>query len=124
MYCERARVGTFPKGALDRGQGPNAFKDPAAVLATFRSAYPGESGTRNPLRGDGYFGIDSGLSKYSYITERARIQLRWETFNITNSVRFEVHSLGNHLDQPTPFGKYTQTLTSPRVMQFALRFEF
>jgi hypothetical protein len=116
--------GTFPKGARDRGQGPNAFKDPAGVLATFRSAYPGESGTRNPLRGDGYFGIDSGLSKYFYIRERARIQLRWETFNITNSVRFDVHSIGNHLDQPTPFGKYTQTLTNPRVVQFALRFEF
>jgi len=35
-----------------------------------------------------------------------------------------VHTVGNRLDQPTPFGKYTQTLTNPRVMQFALRFEF
>jgi hypothetical protein len=116
--------GNFPAGALSRGQGPNAFKDPAGVLATFRSAYAGESGTRNPLRGDGYFGIDTGLSKYFRITERAKAQLRWETFNVTNTVRFDVHTVGNRLDQPTPFGKYTQTLTNPRVMQFALRFEF
>ena len=116
--------GNFPAGARDRGQGPNAFKNPAGVLATFRSAYPGESGTRNPLRGDGYFGIDTGLSKYFRITERAKAQLRWETFNITNTVRYDVHTVGNRLDQPTPFGKYTQTLTNPRVMQFALRLEF
>jgi hypothetical protein len=116
--------GNYPAGARDRGQGPNAFKNPAGVLATFRSAYPGESGTRNPLRGDGYFGIDTGLSKYFRITERAKAQLRWETFNITNTVRYDVHTVGNRLDQPTPFGKYTQTLTNPRVMQFALRLEF
>jgi len=76
-------AGNFPAGSLSRGQGPNAFKDPAGVLATFRSAYPGESGTRNPLRGDGYFGIDTGLSKYFRITERVKAQLRWETFNVT-----------------------------------------
>ncbi len=56
--------GAIPSAAAARGKGPNRFKDPAAVLAAFRSAYPGESGTRNPLRGDGYFGIDTGLSKY------------------------------------------------------------
>jgi hypothetical protein len=64
------------------------------------------------------------LSKYFHITERAKAQLRWETFNVTNTVRYDVHTVGNRLDQPTPFGKYMQTLTNPRVMQFALRFEF
>ena len=43
---------------------------------------------------------------------------------MANSVRFDVHTIGNHLDQGAAFGKYTQTLTNPRVMQFALRLEF
>jgi hypothetical protein len=116
--------GKIPRDAAARGQGPNRFKDPAAVLAAFRSAYPGESGTRNPLRGDGYFGIDTGLGKYFQITEQLRAQLRWETFNITNSVRYDVQSMRSILDEPDSFGTYRQTLTNPRVMQFALRVEF
>jgi hypothetical protein len=116
--------GPIPDDAMARGDGSNRFKDPAAVLAAFRSGYPGESGTRNPLRGDGYFGIDTGLSKYFRITEKVKAQLRWETFNITNSVRYDVKTIGNLLDESASFGKYTQTLTNPRVMQFALRLEF
>jgi hypothetical protein len=116
--------GKIPSAAAARGEGPNRFKDPAAVLAAFRSAYPGESGTRNPLRGDGYFGIDTGLGKSFPITEQVRAQLRWETFNVTNSVRYDVGSIRSILDEPDSFGTYRQTLTNPRVMQFALRLEF
>jgi hypothetical protein len=109
---------------LKRGSGPNAFADPQAVYNAFRIDYPGESGTRNPLRGDGYFGVDAGLSKVFNPTERVRLRLRWDVFNVTNSVRFDVNSIGNRLDQPATFGIYTQTLTNPRVMQVALRIEF
>ena len=56
--------------------------------------------------------------------ERMRVRLRWDVFNVTNSVRFDVGSIGRRLDQPTTFGYYTQTLTNPRVMQVALRVEF
>ncbi len=107
-----------------RGSGPNAYVNPTAVYNAFRIDYPGESGTRNPLRGDGYFGVDAGLAKVFNPTERVRVRLRWDVFNITNSVRFDVNSIGNRLDQPATFGVYTQTLTNPRVMQVALRVEF
>jgi hypothetical protein len=40
-----------------------------------------------PLRGDGDFSWDTGLDKEFHITERARMQFRRETFNITNSIR-------------------------------------
>ena len=109
---------------LKRGSGPNAYVDPQTVYNAFRIDYPGESGTRNPLRGDGYFGVDAGLSKVFNPTERVRLRLRWDVFNVTNSVRFDVNSIGNRLDQPSTFGVYTQTLTNPRVMQVALRIEF
>jgi hypothetical protein len=116
--------GPLTAANLKRGSGPNAFADAQTVYNAFRVDYPGESGTRNPLRGDGYFGVDAGLSKVFNPTERVRLRLRWDVFNVTNSVRFDVNSIGNRLDQPATFGVYTQTLTNPRVMQVALRVEF
>lgn len=109
---------------LKRGKGPNAFANAQTVFDAFRLDYPGESGTRNPLRGDGYFGIDAGLSKVFDITEKVRLRFRWDVFNVTNSVRFDVKSIGDRLDSPGTFGVYTQTLTQPRIMQLALRVEF
>ncbi len=116
--------GPLSKSDLKRGTGPNAFVNPQAVYNAFRIDLPGESGTRNPLRGDGYFGIDAGLSKVFQPVERVKVRLRWDVFNVTNSVRFDVASIGNRLDSPNNFGVYTQTLTNPRVMQVALRVEF
>jgi len=57
-------------------------------------------------------------------TERVGVRFRWDVFNVTNSTRFDVNTIGNRLDQPSTFGVYTQSLTNPRVMQVALRIEF
>ena len=106
---------------------PNAFKasDPTSLTADFRYAYPGESGQRNNFRGDGFFGIDAGLSKIFAITERQNVKLSWETFNVTNSNRFDVQSISVDIQNPASFGQYNApTLTQPRVMQFALRYSF
>ena len=113
---------------------PNLFKDPSAAINDFRFAYPGESGERNNIRGAGYFGIDLGLGKTWKLTESSALRFSWETFNITNSVRFDAAALepiagsngeGNlSLTNSTGFGYYTSTLTTPRIMQFALRFTF
>jgi hypothetical protein len=83
----------------------------------FRFAYPGESGSRNPLRGDGYFSLDAGLGKSFPVTERISFRLRWDVFNVTNSVRFDTMSMSNRIDNPDSFGVYTRTLTDKRVMQ-------
>jgi hypothetical protein len=115
---------SIPASALARGSGPQAFADPPAVLAAFRLDYPGESGTRNPLRGDGYYSLDAGLSKMFLAGDRLKVRLRWDAFNVTNSVRFDVRSLGGSLVTPIDFGVYSSTLTSPRVMQVAMRLEF
>jgi hypothetical protein len=110
--------------ALAHGSGPQAFANPQAVLASFRFALPGESGTRNPLRGDGYFSLDSGLAKSFRVNERFNLRLRWDIFNVTISVRFDPLSMSNRIDNPNTFGVYRSTLTDKRVMQMALRLEF
>ena len=86
----------------------------------------GESGNRNVIRGDGFFGWDEGLEK-SWKTPYAEshvLRFRWEVFNVPNANRFNVQSNPPELDQISAFGNYTGLLTDPRVMQFALRYEF
>ena len=105
---------------------PNMFKDPAAALAAFRNGMPGESGSRNSFRGDGFAGLDMGLNKIwrMWYAENQTIQFRWEVFNVPNLHRFDVQSHRPEIDQSASFGNYTNLLTNPRVMQFALRYQF
>jgi len=117
----------IPSAALKRGKGQQMFSNPVAVFNSFRSAYPGESGTRNPLRGDGFYEWDSGLNKTFKLFDRARLQIRGEAFNVTNSTRFDPQSVSARIDEGgegSDFGKATATLTQPRVMQVAARIEF
>ena len=76
------------------------------------------------MRGDGYYDWDAGLNKSFSIAERLRVQLRWETFNVTNSVRFDSHSINSTLDNATNFGNATVLLTDQRKAQLAARIEF
>ena len=105
--------------------GPNIFADPAAAQAAFRPEWPGESGVRNNVIGDGMFNIDTGVSKDFSLGEQRRLEFSWQAFNATNSVRYDVRGAQPSLSyDPTQFGKYLSTLTTPRFMQFALRFAF
>ena len=124
--------GPVPKGGVTKHAmvngvdvGPNIFSDPAAAEAAFRPEWPGESGVRNNVMGDGMFNIDTRVMKDFSLGEQRRVQFSWEALNATNSVRYDVRAAQPSLSfDPTEFGKYTSTLTTPRFMQFALRFEF
>lgn len=136
-------VGPKPKTGvfMDSSGIPNVFQnaqniqcdcpyapDPSKGPAIFRDTYPGEAGQRNNFRGPGFFSIDGGLNKTWNFSESRLIRFAWEVFNVTNSVRFDAANAvsgGNEdLVDNTGFGKYQRTLTSPRVMQFSLRFAF
>ncbi len=105
---------------------PNAFKNPQQAINGFTYAFPGESGVRNPLRGEGFFGLNMNLSKSWRIprTEQQALQFRWSVFNVTNSVRFDVYAMQDEVETSNTFGNYTQTLSSPREMEFALIYKF
>jgi Carboxypeptidase regulatory-like domain len=117
---------------LDQNGAPQVFDNVAAINngvtngSPIRLPYPGEVGERNLFRGDGYFDLDSGLSKVFKITESQGVKFAWEVFNVTNSVRFDTNpntSLGVTLTGGT-LGNYSQTYSKPRVMQFSLRYDF
>ncbi|MGA6980889.1 MAG: carboxypeptidase-like regulatory domain-containing protein [Candidatus Sulfotelmatobacter sp.] len=135
-------IGPKPKTGvfIDASGNPNAFQNaqsiqcycPYAPSGTgpveFRDTYPGEAGQRNNFRGPGFFSIDSGLNKVWNFSEEKLLRFSWEVFNITNSVRFDaanaISGANEDLVDITGFGKYQRTLTTPRVMQFSLRFAF
>ena len=120
----RPQTGAF----IDQNGNPDLFKDPTVAQGDFRYSYPGESGQRNELRGPGFFGIDTAISKSWQIHESQALKFSWDIYNVTNSVRFDVADLPQktgQLEQPaSTFATYDETLTKPRVMEFALRYSF
>jgi len=126
----RPRTGRFkqPSGAV------SVFPNASAAWADFQNPFPGQSGSRNVLRGDGYAGLDMALSKrWKMPGESQSLQFRWEVFNVPNLHRFNVQSGVQtqagcaciaSMQQQQTFGDYTGLLTQPRAMQFDLRYEF
>jgi hypothetical protein len=118
------KTGTFKIG----GTTPNVFKDPTSALSAFRQSFPGESGQRNELVGPGTFNIDAALSKSWKITESQAVKFTWETFNITNTPRFDVGTMqlngNNSISNSSSFGNFSSTLSQQRVMEFAMRYTF
>jgi hypothetical protein len=76
---------------------------------------------RNILIGPGTVGIDLSMGKHFAITERKRVEFRWDAFNSLNRPNFSAP--GSNLNSPATFGRITGA-GSGRVMQGALRFEF
>ena len=105
---------------------PTALPATSDGLGPFRHLLPGESGERNIVRGPGFAGLDMGLSKRWLMpyAEGHSLLLRWEVFNVPNLKRFDVATITNNLDAGPSFGAYSGLLTNPRVMEFALRYEF
>ena len=108
----------------------NAIGNGVTTGSPIRLPYPGEAGQRNAFRGDGFFEVDSNLSKSWNLTERARLKFVWETYNVTNSIRFDDGSynnngFGNGLTYPS-FGYYSQRLGDRnfRHMEFGARIDF
>ena len=120
-------VASNPKHAIVNGVdiGPDIFQNPAAAQAAFRPEWPGESGARNNVIGDGMFNVDTGVSKNFSLGEQRRLEFSWQAFNALNTVRYDVRAAQPGLSAPaSQFGKYISTLTTPRFMQFALRVAF
>ena len=110
---------------------PQVFLNPSAINSgtttgsPIRLPYPGEAGERNNFRGDGYFGIDSGLAKSWQFGEYGALKFDWQVFNVTNSVRFNSNPayLGSQLTGGN-LGSYSAMQNAPRRMQFGLRYDF
>ena len=103
---------------------------------SFRNARPGETGDRNVFRVPGYVDLDVGLGKSFTMpwSERQKLQIRVESFNVTNTQRLGQYNTGRSgfgvnlkpstAKPPTVWSNFTAIQGSPRVMQFGFRYEF
>jgi hypothetical protein len=129
---------------VTKGNGTTAPKlfgcDPTFAYQSFRNAYPGETGMRNVFRLPGQTNLDAGLSKSFSLpwSEKQKLQLRWEVFNVANSQPLGVldnsrsgfgiasDPLVRNLQPAKNFSNFTaiQTTAAPRSMQIGLRYTF
>jgi hypothetical protein len=118
--------GSTPTASQLAATGPNLWADPKTALAGFQETMDGQTGSRNSLRGDGFFNIDTGLYKSFKMpyNENHKIQFRWEAYNVTNTIKFDPTSANLSLTSTSKFGQLTGQLGQPRVMEFALRYMF
>ncbi len=94
------------------------FLDPAAFRVQALDT-PGNA-ARNTAYGPRFFNTDFNLSKGFRITDRQSFDIRWEAFNLFNTVNFQnpATTVGN-----TNFGWITAA-RDPRIMQLAIRYRF
>jgi len=112
--------------------------DLTTIYQSFRNAYPGESGPRNPFRLPGYVDLDLGMGKTWKMpwSEGHQLQLRWDVFNVTNTQRCGATDtsrtgFGLKLDPalngeapPTNWSNFIQIQGQPRIMQVGVRYSF
>ena len=83
---------------------------------------------RNTLTGPGLFSLDAGLHRTIWKTERHSVRLRLEVFNLPNHPNFKAPSglslFDSSLQRLGTAGRITDTATSARQMQIALRWAF
>jgi len=111
-----------------KGQPLFAFASPAVALADFTGPTGFNIGSRNNLRGPGFFNLDLGLGKtFPLYEDKVNLKFRCDAFNALNHPSFNAPSGGT--DDITeaegqPFGEITGTASGPRVLQGSLRVEF
>lgn len=111
-----------PSVVSANGTAANGYGSAAFPGQVFFNVGPNATGNieRFFITGPSVWNWDAGLIKNISITEKTRLQLRAEAFNVTNSTRFgtPTFAIGS-----ANFGKLTSAF-SPRIMQFVGRFEF
>src|SRR5260370_40839537 len=75
--------------AVSGAAAPNLWSDPKTALAAFQETMAGQTGSRNTLRGDGFFNIHTGLYKKFTMPSsgKPRLPVRWAACNLTNTLR-------------------------------------
>ena len=120
------REGINPNFAVDIrdvGDDIQYFADPDAVQDAFRFPRHGEVGNRNIFRNQPYWNVDMVVSKRWGMPwgEGHNLTFRAEAYNLFNKNFFGPPNLtfgsGN-------FGTLTTVQSAPRVLQFALRYDF
>ncbi|HEX8187676.1 MAG TPA: TonB-dependent receptor, partial [Pyrinomonadaceae bacterium] len=115
-FADCLRDGALPSDerTIDRWFDPTAYAQPT----------PARLGTcgRNTLRGPNLTNFDASLVRtFDYFGEDRELEFRWEVFNVLNTPQF---GLPDRNVSGTAAGRISGLAGDPRVMQFALKFNF
>jgi hypothetical protein len=114
----------------DQGTTIQFFDDPKVVFdpdnptdGVLRFPHHGEIGSRNILRGPAFWNLDTAVMKNFKMpwSENQSLQIRWESFNAFNHNSFGLPAVSI---VGTTFGQITTSSSTPREMQFAIRYSF
>jgi hypothetical protein len=105
---------------VQTGPLPTLFANPTQPSGNATFGVQGAIG-RNVFRGPSFQKTDFSLMKRIPLTERYRFTIRSDFFNVFNRVNF---GLPVNTITDNSFGRSTFTVSTPRVIQFAGRFEF
>jgi len=115
------RLDLAPGASLDDvdlpGSDPNRWFDASLLQPGIAAG----NTPRNFLRGPAQKRVDLSISKDISLGKSVRAQLRWEIFNLFDTVNFGMPE--NNFDS-SDFGTITNTVGGPRVSQFGLRLIF
>ena len=108
-------------GALTKGGSAVTYLS-EAEKALFSAPGVGQYGAgRNIFTGPGFFQTDFALHKAFAVTERMKMELRGEAFNVFNNVNFNNPTVTS---TSASFGVVSSTRVPPRILQIAARFSF
>jgi hypothetical protein len=114
--------------SFDPGKGPLLDKNAFEPVSAFNFYY-GTGARVTSVRGAGFRNQDLSLIKNTSLRGKVRLQLRLEAFNLWNwhifgsAGEFGGSAFVTDLASPD-FGKWNGSVSSPRVVQVAARFEF
>ena len=120
--CAKSAGGSGLTGKLDQWFNVNCFGAPPAW------GFGSESRVDSSLRADGLKNFDFAVFKKTTFGEKMGLEFRTEFFNLFNHPQFGFPGTGfNGSTNPLTnngFGKVSSQLNNPRLIQFALKFQF
>ena len=94
------------------------------MLAAFTTPAPytfGDS-ARNAYYGPGYWELDTSLIRQVSISERVKLDIRGDAFNLLNHTAFATPAVS--ISNAATFGQITSTANSARQLEFSARLKF
>jgi hypothetical protein len=117
------------KNSFDPGRGPLFNKDAFEPVDAFNYYYGRGNRVEEDVRGFAYKNQDLSLIKNTRLKGGSNVQFRFEVFNLwnwhifTNPGQWGGLAFNNDIASPS-FGEWGGSVTEPRTMQLAVRFEF
>jgi len=99
------------------------FANPTTAAGAFSYTNGGQVGSRNTLRGPGFWNFDTRFTKQFNLTESHKLTFQWDAYNAFNHTNFADPGV-DITAPPSTFGQITSQANVNRVMQFALRYDF